>query len=123
MFVCIWSLFPNAFCLAVARGLEKSRGVSQAAMERTLRGGLGGPTATAPTEPYGGAETGGFLCDACLTCTQMYELLTHVASMCGQNKISLSGRAPGDCSVHVQVAHCAELLGPKGNSDESPEAM
>lgn len=107
----------------MARGLEKSSGVSQTAMERTPRGGLSSPTATAPTEPCCGAEAGGFLCNACFMCTQMYELLTHVALVCRQNKVSLSGRALVDCLMHVQVAHCAELLGPKGNSDESPEAV
>lgn len=56
LFVCIWSLFPNAFCLAAAVRLEKSRGVSQAAVERTRRGGLGSPTTTAPTKPRVGQE-------------------------------------------------------------------
>jgi len=57
--VCIWGLFLNTFSLAVAGGLEKSGGVSQAAAERTPRGGLGGPAASTPTEPRGQGRGGG----------------------------------------------------------------
>lgn len=71
----------------MAGGLKKSCGVSQAAVERTPRGGLSGSIATVLTELRGGAESGGFLCNACLMCTQMYELLNHVALMYAQNKV------------------------------------
>lgn len=70
-----------------------------------------------------GAEAEEFLRNTHLTCTQTSEPLTRAALMCGQNKVSPSGRAPADHSVHVQVAHRAEFWGLRGHSDESPEAM
>lgn len=98
---------------------------------RLLWKGHGGVALAAPLPPLRPSPVWGrsrgraeeFLRNTHLTCTQTSEPLTRAALMCGQNKVSPSGRAPADHSVHVQVAHRAEFWGLKGHSDESPEAM